>query len=592
MIDRIHIPPILPADLVSGCRVVALSDVGRVREENQDYMGHAVRGSEQLLVVADGMGGHSGGFEASRIAVDALLNYFQESGEGTSSAEVLRTGIEQANARVRLAASENPMLRGMGSTITAALISDGHAHLAHVGDSRIYLIRDGQARLLTLDHSRITRMIEVGMITPEQAKNHPMGHILERSIGSSDSIDVELQSPVRLAQGDVLLLCSDGLWGLIEDEELSTIFQDPDLKTAAERAIGMAMQRGADDNTTLGVLRMEEGPEAADDISDVRTALYAKGAQEIAQREREAAERAKTRKAMASQIPAISHTPAVDDTPLMVENQSKSTDGRLWVVGAIIALLAILAGIWMSPDDDVKSASSEASSNDPAPKTVDVSEVDEEGSTSDQRATALEKEALPLPGDEAPVLEPDQDGAVLSDSAKLELGAAATTANETQSASEEADADRALGFEEAHEMVLDPHGVGGHTTGGSGGASRPPLDTRDGRPKPPRPGVKGPNKLKGPNLSKELSNFERNQERLNANEAPAIDLDDLYQSNAPPTIEQIQEQNAILSAQQEEMTLESEELDEENSLEENEADVQEPAPATGSSTEDEGVESD
>jgi protein phosphatase len=253
-----------------------MSDVGCVRDENQDFMGYFRRGEDQLLLVADGMGGHSGGFEASRVAVDFIGTAFAEADGSQSPGEILASSILAANAAVRQVAANNPLLEGMGTTVVAAIVQNGIATFAHVGDSRAYLIRDGQAILITLDHSRIFRMLEAGMVHAGQIDDHPMGHILERSIGSSEIVDVEVGAQgIQLRQGDRLVLCSDGLWGLVNDPEIAQVFSGQDLKAAVEESIGMALARGADDNTTVGALEVVEGPTQTPEVVDCRAALLA-----------------------------------------------------------------------------------------------------------------------------------------------------------------------------------------------------------------------------------------------------------------------------------------------------------------------------
>ncbi len=260
MADRVHIPPIAPDEAQDGIRVVAMSDVGRVRDENQDFMGWFRVDDWQLLVVADGMGGHSGGFEASRIAVDIVRKNFVETASTQAPRDLLASAIQQANAGVREVAAHNPEMEGMGTTIVVAMVQGGQAWIAHVGDSRCYLVRGGALTQLTADHSRVNRMVEAGLLEPEAAEDHPMGHILERSIGSAAEVEVEVRElPLALCQGDRLVLCSDGFWGMVSAEEIGDIFSEPDLKTAVERGIGLALTRGADDNTTIGSLEAQQG---------------------------------------------------------------------------------------------------------------------------------------------------------------------------------------------------------------------------------------------------------------------------------------------------------------------------------------------
>ena len=260
MDDRKTIQPIVPETLHDGVRVVAMSDVGCVREENQDFMGWFSVEAAQLLVVADGMGGHSGGFEASRIAVDKIRQTFVELGPTHSPVAVLGESVRRANAGVREVAASSSAMRGMGTTVVMALVHDGEAWLAHVGDSRCYLVRDGRATLLTMDHSRVNRMVAAGLLSPEAAEDHPMGHILERSVGADDRVEAEVTpKPLQLFRGDRLVLCSDGLWGMVKGHEIGDLFTGQDLRASVEAAIQLALDRGADDNTTVGSLEVVEG---------------------------------------------------------------------------------------------------------------------------------------------------------------------------------------------------------------------------------------------------------------------------------------------------------------------------------------------
>ena len=303
-----------------------------------------------------------------------------------------------------------------------------------------------------------------------------MGHITERSIGSSDAIEVELQASIELAKSDVLLLCSDGLWGLIEDEELAELFQESDLKTAAERAIGMAMQRGADDNTTLGVLRMELGPVEVEEVVDVREALYAKGAQQIAQREEAAAERAHARQAMVSQIPAISHTPPVDDSPLMVANKAVDTGGRSWMVIAAFAILSILIGFWwIQGDEPSKSSSSVPAANESGAEGRDGSDGREDGADDREDKSTADMDVGPVDesGSEKAIEEPAMDApqdvvANSPDAETQDVDASGTEMIESSPVSEDAANDRLLGFDDAQEeMGMGGGGMGESSSGGN-----------------------------------------------------------------------------------------------------------------------------
>jgi serine/threonine protein phosphatase PrpC len=272
--DRRHVPSIDPRQDHAGTRVYAASEVGP-REENQDFVGYfrLDRPERQLLVVADGMGGHSGGFEASRLAVEAFEATFAD-GDALGPAALLRRAVAQANHAV-IAEGVRTGREGMGTTVVAALVEDGRAWVAHVGDSRCYLVRDGVAVLLTLDHSRVNRMVQVGMIAPEDAANHPMGHILERSIGGAPEIQPDVAEGLPLARGDRLLLCSDGLWSVVDDPTIARLVADDAPAEAVRAALREAAARGTDDNATVAVLAVHEGPpaDAVPRPTDARAAL-------------------------------------------------------------------------------------------------------------------------------------------------------------------------------------------------------------------------------------------------------------------------------------------------------------------------------
>ncbi len=242
-------------------QVVQRTDVGRVRTENQDFatattpeeaasLGH-------LMVVADGMGGHRGGATASRIAGTTIKTDFME--QNTSDVPVLlRTALEDANARIFAEAQSNPDLRGMGTTCSALVIRGGFAWFGHVGDSRIYLVRDGQIQPLTQDHSLVASMVREGLLTPEEAEVHPRRNVLQRSMGVAGEVEVDVSEPLQIQPGDRFILCSDGLHGLVKDHEIRDIVMNLDVQDAADEFIQRALDRGAHDNVTVIVASVEE----------------------------------------------------------------------------------------------------------------------------------------------------------------------------------------------------------------------------------------------------------------------------------------------------------------------------------------------
>jgi PPM family protein phosphatase len=224
-------------------RVGARTDVGRVREGNEDGFVAA----EPLFAVADGMGGHQGGEVASKVALETL----QKAADGTADlAEV----VQEANRAVFTRASQDPALLGMGTTLTAVLVEEHRLHLAHVGDSRMYLARDGRLERITRDHTVVEEMVEQGRLTPEEAAIHPQRSIVTRALGVEEDIQVdELDLDVR--PGDRVLLCSDGLTGMVDEGEiLRLLTEHRDAQAATDALVDAANRAGGQDNITAVIL--------------------------------------------------------------------------------------------------------------------------------------------------------------------------------------------------------------------------------------------------------------------------------------------------------------------------------------------------
>lgn len=239
------------------------SDVGKVRAENQDsatasyaipVMPLASRG--RLLVVADGMGGQSGGATASRLATATVKDsyYF---GEKQDLAESLRVAIANANQKINSEAAADESLEGMGSTCSALVIKDREAFFGHVGDSRIYRVRDGGIEQLTEDHSVVAALVKGGLITTEQAAKHPARNQLMRAIGPLPLVDIDISPPFPIRENDVFILCSDGLHGVVTSDEIRDICLAEAPQAAVERLVELALSRGAPDNVTVIVARIE-----------------------------------------------------------------------------------------------------------------------------------------------------------------------------------------------------------------------------------------------------------------------------------------------------------------------------------------------
>ncbi len=254
-IDRVNVSPIELVNTESGCSVFGLCHVGKVREENQDFMGHFYRDGGHVLVVADGMGGHNGGWEASHLVLDACGQAFEEWDSQKSPKMLLSDCVQLANTKLLERAAMDPTLDGMGSTFVGIYVRDGKAWTANLGDSRSYLFRKKELQRLSRDHSRVAMMVEAGLLTEEAARTHPMSNVLEMALGVEDFVAPEICSkPIVLERGDRFVLCSDGLWGLVKDQELLELFQEGDLRGCGDRALEMALNRGGTDNVTLALL--------------------------------------------------------------------------------------------------------------------------------------------------------------------------------------------------------------------------------------------------------------------------------------------------------------------------------------------------
>jgi len=238
----------------------ARSDVGRKRRGNEDAL--FLNPEQRLYVVADGMGGHAAGEVASRVAVDAINEFVTLTGgdeeitwpfglDDSISYEGnrLKTAIRHANRRVLEATRESAEYEGMATTVAAVLVDGDTAHLAHVGDSRIYVWSEGEISQLTNDHSWVNEQIQSGVISAEQARSHPLRNVVTRALGGRSDLVV-----------DVLLLCSDGLTTMVGDEDIARILGETasDVALAATALVEEANERGGEDNITVVLLKFEE----------------------------------------------------------------------------------------------------------------------------------------------------------------------------------------------------------------------------------------------------------------------------------------------------------------------------------------------
>lgn len=243
-------------------RAVLRTDVGLVRSENQDFGTYTTASEEsvshpggRLLIVADGMGGHRGGATASRLAGETVKMQYLDS-ETSDIPTALRQSLSRANARIFSEAQSNPELRGMGTTTSVLAVRDHHGWLAHVGDSRIYLVRNGTIQQLTDDHSLVATMVREGLLTSQEAETHPRRNVLQRSMGVAEDVEIDVRGPFELREGDTFILCSDGLHGVVKEQELQDIAAGT-IEEAADEFLRRALERGAPDNVTVIVARVE-----------------------------------------------------------------------------------------------------------------------------------------------------------------------------------------------------------------------------------------------------------------------------------------------------------------------------------------------
>jgi protein phosphatase len=306
------------------------TDIGRVREGNEDS--YLVDDPMGLVAIADGMGGHRAGEVASATALEALR-------ASVNRGRPLREAIKDANDAVYAKSTTDAELGGMGTTLTAATLAAGNTLLVgHVGDSRAYLLRDGEFRQITTDHSRVQELVEDGRLTADEAAVHPMRNIVTRAVGVDSSVEVDVY-PIQLRPGDRVLFCSDGLTDMLHDDFISTVLRREDDPTrAAKLLIDAANNAGGVDNITVVVISVTDEEPLRGDLTAAPAVVVAKAAEEAAS---EAAELATSEPDAAA--------PALD-----TRRERRSRSGRrgvtrvlLWTIPVLIILgIAIGAVAW------------------------------------------------------------------------------------------------------------------------------------------------------------------------------------------------------------------------------------------------------
>jgi PPM family protein phosphatase len=267
-----------------------LTDVGRVRTSNEDSVAFVIPSKNDpaasrgcLLIVADGMGGHAAGEVASALAVEAVRRvYFSLSGPVPES---LMLAFETANRAVFEHGKQTPDCKGMGTTCTALAINDGQVWLAHVGDSRAYMLRNGKLTQLSGDQTLHAQMIREGLLSEEEAKDASGGNVILQALGTNpDIVPAVWEKGITLLEGDILVLCSDGLWNMVDDATIAEVAACAAPQEACQQLIGAALDAGGYDNVSVGIfaVRAPGGPAAEPQTATRRIAIAGTEAVEAA----------------------------------------------------------------------------------------------------------------------------------------------------------------------------------------------------------------------------------------------------------------------------------------------------------------------
>ena len=236
-------------------KVYAITDIGRMRPINEDSY-YAPREGERFCAVADGMGGHNAGEVASAMAIQVFSEEMRKTGDITAGA--LHTAVARANEAVYRKALDNAGMSGMGTTFSALAEQGETAYLAHVGDSRIYLVRRGAILQLTTDHTLVEEMVQKGLITPREARVHPKRNIITRALGTEESVQIDIVQ-MGTRPGDAFFLCSDGMTNYVDEREiLRTAMSEREWPEKLKHLVSIALENGGADNITALFAVVEE----------------------------------------------------------------------------------------------------------------------------------------------------------------------------------------------------------------------------------------------------------------------------------------------------------------------------------------------
>lgn len=324
-------------------RYAARSDVGLVRSNNQD----SAYAGPHLLAVADGMGGHAGGDIASSVAVAHLAPLDDEAHGPDDALDELSRALNEAHEELLALAEDHPELAGLGTTVTALLRSGNKLAMAHIGDSRAYLLRDGELAQVTTDHSFVQHLVNTGKLTPEEAEQHPQRSVLLRVLGDFDMEIVPDLSVREARRGDRWLLCSDGLSGVVSHDTLAdTMREEPDADACADQLVELALRGGAPDNVTVvvaDIVDVDDLPDgAAPDTASSVVGAAALDRHRPTRGGRGAAARAAVHSAAAR---ARTHLPATAGDAVVDEEEIPTRGRARRLLRALLVLLVLGAAV-------------------------------------------------------------------------------------------------------------------------------------------------------------------------------------------------------------------------------------------------------
>lgn len=343
--------------------LVSRTDVGLERQENQDAFGSATHGALFFAFVCDGMGGYQGGSTAANLAVETLTEQLSAGDDGVE--ERLRRSIVAANRAIYDLSRSRRDLAKMGTTAVVLAVDpdNGVARIAHVGDSRIYLIRDGVIRRITRDHTMVQALVDDCIIDAEQARNHPNSNIITRSLGGRDVVEPEVAEEVLdLRAGDLYVLCSDGLHGQVEEDVIATVATTMPLEEAADELIKLACESGGPDNITVQLVQIDGAPSTAEAWAVEHPPILRPRKPRVDSPVEDTAE-----------LPAIAPAAAVAAPMAAPNDDDNEDDGFVFVlVGIAVAftlglLLIVFAGGFHQPSVGVDHGEQEGSGGNDAP---------------------------------------------------------------------------------------------------------------------------------------------------------------------------------------------------------------------------------